>query len=161
MIQRITLISRFLLLLGSRCHNVSYKEPFLSVFCLTLLQLSRTAGHQFLTTIIVVAQRRSVSLIRSMRNTDSFANQITIVNTMKLHVAGHPTSIGGPTPNNNVYILDENMNAVAIGEPGIMWAGGAGISRGYVDLPEKTAERYKLDPFTNDGWVVSALSIVT
>ncbi|KAI0801910.1 nonribosomal peptide synthetase 12 [Irpex lacteus] len=77
--------------------------------------------------------------------------EITIVNTMKLHVAGKPTSIGGPTPNNNVYVLDEHMQAVAIGEPGIMWAGGAGISRGYVDLPDKTAERYKLDPFTNDG----------
>lgn len=34
-----------------------------------------------------------------------------------------------------------------------MWAGGGGISRGYVGLPEKTAERYKLDPFTNDGLV--------
>ncbi|KAI0086471.1 nonribosomal peptide synthetase 12 [Irpex rosettiformis] len=77
--------------------------------------------------------------------------EITIVNTMKLHVAGQPTSIGGPTPNNNVYILDESMKAVPIGEPGVMWAGGAGISRGYIDLPEKTAERYKLDPFTNDG----------
>ena len=43
------------------------------------------------------------------------------------------------------------MAPVSIGEPGIMWAGGGGISRGYVGLPEKTAERYKLDPFANDG----------
>ena len=60
-------------------------------------------------------------------------------------------SIGGPTPNNNVYVLDENMKAVPIGEPGVMWAGGGGITRGYLDLPEKTAERYRLDPFANDG----------
>lgn len=74
---------------------------------------------------------------------------------MKLHAPGQQISIGGPTPNNNVYVLDENMKAVPIGQPGVMWAGGGGITRGYVDLPEKTAERYKLDPFTNDGSVVS------
>lgn len=75
------------------------------------------------------------------------------MNTVQLHKVGDSVSIGSPTPNNNVYILDENMVPVPIGEPGIMWAGGGGISRGYVDLPEKTAERYMLDPFTNDGWV--------
>ncbi|KAG7145997.1 Adenylate-forming reductase like protein [Verticillium longisporum] len=32
-----------------------------------------------------------------------------------------------------------------------MWAGGLGVSRGYVKLPEKTAEKYKRDPFVNDG----------
>ena len=62
-------------------------------------------------------------------------------------------NIGSPTPNNNVYILDEHMVPVPIGRPGVMWAGGAGITRGYVDLPDKTAERYKIDPFTNDGYV--------
>ena len=77
--------------------------------------------------------------------------QITIVNTVQLHMTGKPLSIGGPTPNNNVYVLDEQTLPVPIGQPGIMWAGGAGISRGYVDLPEKTMERYKLDPITNDG----------
>ncbi|KAI0070625.1 nonribosomal peptide synthetase 12 [Panus rudis PR-1116 ss-1] len=77
--------------------------------------------------------------------------EITIVNTVQLHKPGEPLSIGAPTPNNNVYVLDEHMKPVPIGEPGIMWAGGAGISRGYVNLPEKTAERYKLDIFTNDG----------
>ncbi|KAG5221330.1 NRPS protein biosynthetic cluster [Salix suchowensis] len=29
--------------------------------------------------------------------------------------------------------------------------GGAGITKGYVNLPEKTEERYKLDPFMDDG----------
>ncbi|THH01899.1 hypothetical protein EW026_g863 [Hermanssonia centrifuga] len=77
--------------------------------------------------------------------------EITIVNTVQRHVAGQPLSIGTPTPNNNVYILDEEMRPVPIGQPGVMWAGGAGISKGYVDLPDKTAERYKPDPFTRDG----------
>lgn len=78
-------------------------------------------------------------------------NQITIVNTVQPHIPGDPLSIGRPTPNNNVYILDENMQPVPIGQRGVMWAGGAGITRGYVNLPEKTAERYTRDPFCDDG----------
>ncbi|RYO98998.1 hypothetical protein DL766_000429 [Monosporascus sp. MC13-8B] len=77
--------------------------------------------------------------------------ETTIVNTMHLHQSGQPLSIGKPTPNNTVYILDEEGRPVGIGEPGIQWAGGHGISRGYIGLPDKTAEKYKLDPFANDG----------
>ncbi|KAG5220859.1 NRPS protein biosynthetic cluster [Salix suchowensis] len=45
-----------------------------------------------------------------------------------------------PTPNNNVYVLHPDAGdlvPVAIGQPGIMWAGGAGITRGYLNLPAK------------------------
>lgn len=70
---------------------------------------------------------------------------------MHLHVPGKPLSIGKPTPNNNVYLLDDEGREVSVGETGVMWAGGAGVTRGYVQLPEKTAEKYQLDPFTNNG----------
>lgn len=72
------------------------------------------------------------------------------------HVSGESLSIGKPTPNNNVYVLHadaEDLVPVAIGQSGIMWAGGAGITRGYLNLPDKTEERYKLDPFVNDRYV--------
>ncbi|KLO16789.1 nonribosomal peptide synthetase 12 [Schizopora paradoxa] len=80
--------------------------------------------------------------------------EITIVNTVQPHVPGNSLSIGKPTPNNNVYILDEDMRPLPIGEKGVMWAGGAGITRGYINLPEKTGERYKRDPFVNDGSIM-------
>jgi non-ribosomal peptide synthetase component F len=73
--------------------------------------------------------------------------ETTIVNTMHRHVAGGPLTIGKPTPGNNVYILSEDGAPVAEGEPGVMWAGGLGVSNGYVKLPEKTAEKYRLDEF--------------
>ncbi|KAK2059679.1 AMP-binding enzyme [Colletotrichum caudatum] len=77
--------------------------------------------------------------------------ETTIVNTMHLHQPGEALTIGKPTPNNTVYILDANGKHVGVGEAGVMWGGGHGISRGYVSLPEKTAERYRPDPFANDG----------
>lgn len=70
---------------------------------------------------------------------------------MHKHSVGAPLTIGRPTPNNTVYILDDSGSPVAIGETGVMWAGGQGISRGYIDLPDKTAEKYRLDPFAQDG----------
>lgn len=32
-----------------------------------------------------------------------------------------------------------------------MWVGGVGVSAGYLNLPEKTAERLKPDPFLGEG----------
>jgi non-ribosomal peptide synthetase component F len=78
--------------------------------------------------------------------------ETTIVNTMSRHLVGQPLSIGTPTPNNTVYILNDALEPVTMGAPGIMWAGGAGITRGYVGLEAKTRECYLLDKFANDGY---------
>lgn len=72
---------------------------------------------------------------------------------MQRHIPGELLSIGRPTPNNRVYILDEDLNQAAIGQAGTMWAGGKGVSRGYVSLPELTRQRYLHDKFANDGFV--------
>ncbi|KAM0550248.1 hypothetical protein ACHAPJ_009097 [Fusarium lateritium] len=77
--------------------------------------------------------------------------EITILNTAHLHTPGVTLSIGKPIPNTNVYILDDDENPVPIGQPGTMWAGGRCVTKGYLDLPELTATRYKLDKFTQDG----------
>jgi non-ribosomal peptide synthetase component F len=39
------------------------------------------------------------------------------------------------------------------GEAGMMWVGGAGVSRGYINLPELTSKRYKPNRFLQDGYV--------
>lgn len=74
--------------------------------------------------------------------------ETTIINTAELH---HPDkkvlSIGRPTPNNTVYVLDDDLKPVAIGEKGEMWAGGDCVTAGYLGNPELTAERYRPDPF--------------
>ena len=68
---------------------------------------------------------------------------------MHLHYPGETLSIGTPTSNNIVYLLDERMQPVKIGDAGIIWVGGACVARGYSNL----GERYKLDPFLCDGCV--------
>ncbi|KAF2707165.1 nonribosomal peptide synthetase 12 [Pleomassaria siparia CBS 279.74] len=77
--------------------------------------------------------------------------EITILNTAHKHTPGTPLSIGKPLPNTTVYILDDEENPIPVGSRGAMWVGGAGVTRGYINLPELTSSRYKLDKFRNDG----------
>lgn len=79
--------------------------------------------------------------------------ETTIINTMHLFKGDTGTlSIGGPTPNNTVYVLDDEMNPASIGEIGEMWAGGLCVSKGYLSNPKLTDERYKPDPFLGEGY---------
>ena len=74
--------------------------------------------------------------------------ETTIVNTMEPHyTTKERLTIGRPTPNNTVYVLDENLKPLPIGEVGEMWAGGDCVTAGYLGNPELTAERYIDDPF--------------
>lgn len=74
--------------------------------------------------------------------------ETTIINTaMRHHPDKAELTIGKPTPNNTVYILDEDLKPVPFGGRGVMWAGGDCVTAGYLANPELNAERYKPDPF--------------
>ena len=78
--------------------------------------------------------------------------ETTIVNTMQRHdPAAIRLSIGRPTPNNTVYVLDEEQRPRPIGETGEMWAGGDCVSAGYLHNAALNAERYAPDPFLGNG----------
>jgi amino acid adenylation domain-containing protein len=59
--------------------------------------------------------------------------------------------IGRPLPNTQVYILDAQKQLVPIGVPGELYIGGVGVTRGYLNQPELTAERFIPNPFSNDS----------
>jgi acyl carrier protein len=62
-----------------------------------------------------------------------------------------PPPIGRPKPNYQAYILDEHLNPVPVGVTGELHIGGAGVSRGYLNRPELTKERFIPDPFRPGG----------
>ncbi|WP_143305918.1 non-ribosomal peptide synthetase [Chitinophaga vietnamensis] len=60
-------------------------------------------------------------------------------------------SIGKVLPNLNAYIVDKHGALCPPGVPGELWVSGAGVGRGYVNDPTKTAQSFIKDPFNKDG----------
>ncbi|CAM2066017.1 Amino acid adenylation domain-containing protein [Sulfidibacter corallicola] len=55
--------------------------------------------------------------------------------------------IGQPLSNTQAFVLDHNLQLVPIGIPGELYLAGEGLSRGYLNRPDLTVERYIPNPF--------------
>ncbi|MEH2317912.1 amino acid adenylation domain-containing protein [Nostoc sp.] len=56
--------------------------------------------------------------------------------------------IGHRIPDLQIYLLDSQRQLVPIGVAGELYIGGAGVTRGYLNRPELTAERFIVNPFS-------------
>ena len=54
---------------------------------------------------------------------------------------------GVPFPNLHVYILGPDNQEMPPGGTGEVFVGGPVLARGYLNMPEKTAERFVENPF--------------
>ncbi|MEU7145875.1 amino acid adenylation domain-containing protein [Nocardia sp. NPDC046473] len=132
-------------------HGVSHVQATPSGWKL-LLQ----AGFDRSSTVALVGgEALSVDLARQLRArvgrlTNVYGPTETTIWSMAWAVAQAPdrVAIGRPLQNTTVYVVDENLVQVPVGVPGELLIGGAGLARGYRDLPERTAEQFIPDPFS-------------
>jgi non-ribosomal peptide synthetase-like protein len=83
---------------------------------------------------------------RRMLNTYG-PTEATVVATAGECIAGKPVTIGRAIAGYTTHVLDEQLCDVAAGVVGELFIGGAGVTRGYVNQPELTAERFIPDRF--------------
>lgn len=58
--------------------------------------------------------------------------------------------IGKPFSNIVIYIVSTGGQLQPIGVPGEIWISGAGVARGYLNLPELTQEKFGFNPFVSE-----------
>jgi amino acid adenylation domain-containing protein len=68
------------------------------------------------------------------------------------HVMAEPVTtdtvpLGSPIHNTLIYVLDEHLRVCPQGTKGEIYVSGIGVSRGYLNAPEQTAEVFLRDPF--------------
>ncbi len=69
--------------------------------------------------------------------------ETTVGSTLKeLTSTKEKVTIGTPFGNTLIYVLDNDLNPVPYNVPGKLFIGGAGITIGYLNKPEITAQRY-------------------
>ena len=73
--------------------------------------------------------------------------EATICSTLEICQGGKdPVPMGAPLTHTTLELLDEDLQEVQPGEVGEIVLGGRGISNGYLNRPELTAQRFLPDP---------------
>jgi len=75
----------------------------------------------------------------------------TTYSTWTRRVANEPATIGRPLHNTQAYVLDQHKRPVPIGSAGELYLAGAGVTRGYRNQAELTAEKYIANPFSDQS----------
>jgi amino acid adenylation domain-containing protein len=66
------------------------------------------------------------------------------------HIRNGKSVIGKPIPTLTTHVLDSALNLLPVGVVGEMCVGGAGLARGYLNMPELTDERFIKDIFAGE-----------
>jgi amino acid adenylation domain-containing protein len=95
---------------------------------------------------------KDVALINAYGPTETtIATTMGYLHRPNQNIACSRITIGNPVQNSQVYILDQNLEPMPVGIPGELCIGGIGLSRGYLNRPDLTAERFVADPFSDNS----------
>ncbi|HEX8613863.1 MAG TPA: non-ribosomal peptide synthase/polyketide synthase [Telluria sp.] len=122
--------------------------------------LDPATGLAGVRTLVVAGEACSRALVERWAPGRLFVNaygptETTIWATFQPCVPGSPAGappIGRPIANTAIYLRDRHGQPVPPGVAGEIHIGGVGVARGYLNLPQLSAERFLPDPFAgHDG----------
>ncbi|MEW6732068.1 MAG: amino acid adenylation domain-containing protein [Acidobacteriota bacterium] len=142
-------------------HNISHMLCLPSLYSL-LLSEDKLHKAKSLKTIIVAGESCPLELVnrhyQCLPNTVLFneygPTECSVWSSvyqcsMQTAVLGR-VPIGVPIANTRIYILNKHLQPVGIGLPGELCVGGTGITRGYLDQADITAEKFIPDSFSGE-----------
>jgi amino acid adenylation domain-containing protein len=89
------------------------------------------------------------SILINLYGSSEVAADVTCFDTSKAATL-HYVPIGRPISNTRTYIVDRCLQPVPVGVRGELLIGGAGLARGYHNLPDLTAEKFIPNPFSSE-----------
>ncbi|MFY0632149.1 MAG: amino acid adenylation domain-containing protein, partial [Flavobacteriaceae bacterium] len=113
-------------------------------------------SNPFLRRIVSGGEQCTVSLAQKYVGTYDFYNkygptETTITSIEKQVVegdlSGDVVSIGRPISNTTIYVLNDQMQLLPKGVLGELYIGGRGVSKGYINLPDQTEDRFIENPY--------------
>ena len=140
-------------------HEVTHLQCTPSLAKIILAQPEATAALGKVETLMLGGEALPVSLASELREKTSarilnmYGPTETTIWSTTHHVNEFRNTIpiGQPIANTQVYILDRLMRPVPIGVYGELLIGGEGVTRGYLNAPQLTAERFVPDPFSRNA----------
>ena len=117
---------------------------------LTSLRLAIVAGEPCPTDLADLHRRRLPQALLFNEYGPTEATVWSTVYDLRDIAAGNAIPIGRPIANTRLYILDRHLQPVPIGASGELYIGGEGVSQGYLNQVELTAERFIPDPFSRE-----------
>jgi len=120
------------------------------------LLAGRGAAEAFggLSTLLVGGEALPEALLRTLQEVPGLRifnmygpTETTVWSAVRDVTAAAAVTLGGPIANTRCYVLDEDGRPCPVGCPGELWIGGAGLARGYLGDPERTAASFVDDPF--------------
>ncbi|WMW47862.1 lichenysin non-ribosomal peptide synthetase LicA [Bacillus paralicheniformis] len=116
--------------------------------------LSRVATERLLQLFAETAESvPAVTNVYGPTETCVDASSFTMTNHADLQGDTAYVPIGRPIGNNRFYILDENGALLPDGVEGELYIAGDGVGRGYLNLPDMTADKFLEDPFVPGGFM--------
>ncbi|MEC4812262.1 MAG: amino acid adenylation domain-containing protein [Scytonema sp. PMC 1069.18] len=142
-------------------NSISHLISLPSLYKLILEQANSAEQLASLKTVIVVAEACSKELVRyhaqklpktSLLNEYGPTEGTVWSSVYNLYPHEEPLqiSIGRPIANTQFYILDKALQPLPIGVPGELYIHGVGLTRGYLNRPELTAEKFIPNPFSHE-----------
>ncbi|MGZ8498342.1 MAG: amino acid adenylation domain-containing protein [Candidatus Binatia bacterium] len=140
---------------------LSTVPPMLNELAETMLAEKRTS-HDSLRLILVSGEPLHGSLCRKVH--EAFGEKTLLVNQYgptecTMTSSYHPISladhlcqtvpIGRPIPHTKLYVLDDDLNPTPVGVEGELYISGEGLTVGYLNRSDLTAEKFVPHPYSN------------